>query len=99
MVKKKDSQSKKNWTFFSNHGHAIILLHRNPELTVREMAATIGITERALISILSDLQEYGCVNVKKEGRRNIYRISGSVKFRHTIEEDVTLGTLLNLFSK
>ena len=99
MPPKSPSKTEKQWTFFSNHGHTIILLHRNPELTVREMATTIGITERALLSILSDLQEYGCVSVKKEGRRNRYKVLGSAKFRHPIEGSVSIASLLQLFSK
>jgi hypothetical protein len=98
MAKKTTLKDNRNWTFFSNHGHAIILLHRQPELTVREMAIEVGITERALLSILHDLQEYGCISVKKSGRRNIYKILGSFKLRHAIEADLSLGQLLDLFS-
>ena len=89
----------KQWTFFSNHGHAIILLYQNPELTVREMSQIIGITERALLSILADLQEYGCLSVKKDGRRNRYKVLGSVKFRHSVESHMSLNHLLELFTK
>lgn len=99
MPPKKNPPIQKQWTFLSNHGHAIILLHQNPELTVREMANTIGITERALLSILADLQDYGCVSVKKEGRRNRYKVAPSLRFRHPIESDFTIGHLLNIFSK
>lgn len=99
MARKPTPQIPKQWTFFSNHGHAIILLHQQPELTVREMAQTIGITERALLSIMADLQEYGCITIKKEGRRNRYKILASVHFRHPIEADFTIGTLLKVFSK
>ncbi len=87
----------KNWNFFSNHGHAIILLHLNPDLTVREMAQKIGITERALISILTDLKEHGCLKIKKEGRRNIYEIDGQSHFRHSIEAHLSIGSVLKLF--
>lgn len=99
MPPKKNLPKQKQWTFLSNHGHAIILLHQNPELTVREMSQAIGITERALLSILGDLQDYGCLSVKKEGRRNRYKVSPSVRFRHPIESEVTIGHLLNIFSK
>ena len=99
MRPQKNPPKQKQWTFLSNHGHAIILLHQNPDLTVREMSQAIGITERALLSILADLQEYGCVTVKKEGRRNRYKVSASVRFRHPIESEFTIGHLLNIFSK
>lgn len=96
---KTQTQNEKHWTFFSNHGHAIVLIHKNNNLTVREMADTIGITERALLSILADLQDYGCISVQKEGRRNRYKVTPSVRFRHPIEADFSIGKLLDIFTK
>ena len=63
------------------------------------MALEVGITERALISILADLHEYGCISVKKSGRKNVYKIIGSLKLRHPIEAQLSLMQLLELFAR
>ena len=67
--------SEKNWTFLSNHGHVLVHLSRNPEALIREIAETVGITERSAQAILADLQEAGYVRVTKNGRRNSYKIN------------------------
>ena len=45
----------RKWTFFTNHGHVLVYLARHPDARVREIAAEIGITERATQAILADL--------------------------------------------
>jgi DNA-binding MarR family transcriptional regulator len=92
VVKRSD-----RWTFFSNHGHVIIYLTRYPSPTVREIALAVGITERAVISILTDLENYGCVTVNKSGRRNYYTVNDDLQFRHPVEKHVTLKSLLKIF--
>ena len=45
------------WTFLSNHTHVLISLHRDPDLTLREVANLVGITERSVQRILGELEE------------------------------------------
>lgn len=82
------------WTFLSNHGHVIVLLGQNPELTVREMAGRIGITERAVIRILGDLEAEGYVQIERVGRKNRYELDLSQTFRHPLEYHCEIGVLL-----
>lgn len=94
-TKKNINQSK--WTFFSNHGHAIILLTKKSDLTIREMAIEIGLTERAMIRIINDLVESGYVSVSKSGRRNSYRVNLKGRFRHPIEKSRNIGEIVTMF--
>ena len=50
----------------------LLCLHRNPRVRLRDIAQTVGITERAAQRIVSDLVEAGYVSRKREGRRNRY---------------------------
>jgi DNA-binding IclR family transcriptional regulator len=58
----------------TNHAHVLIQIARNPRSTVREIAQTTGITERAAHTILADLRESQIVAVQREGRKNVYRV-------------------------
>ena len=52
----------------------------DPEVRVRDIATTVGITERRAYGIVNDLAEAGCIIKEKEGRRNRYHIGELMKF-------------------
>lgn len=83
-----------DFTFLTNHSHVLICLASTSGLTLREVAAKVGITERAVIAIVRDLQAVRVVSVSKKGRRNIYRIHTNVHLRHPVEAHRTVGDLL-----
>lgn len=83
-----------NWTFLTNHSHVLVCLLRNPELTMREVARLVGITERATQRIIADLQAAGVVAVEKDGRRNRYSVDLSARLRHPLESSHSVGDLM-----
>jgi len=83
------------WTFLTNHTHVLVCLSRDPSTTVRNLALQVGITERSVQRILSDLEESGVVNRTKEGRRNRYDLNDLFQLRHPLEASHTLKDLLN----
>jgi len=87
------------WTLFSNHGHVLVCLARDPESRLRDVAVDVGITERAVQKIVRDLQDGGMVSVTKNGRRNSYRIHKKQTLRHDLEANCTLGNLVKLVNK
>jgi len=82
------------WTFLTNHGHAMVILARDPEARIRDIAQGIGITERAAQRIVGDLVDAGYLTRKKVGRRNRYGIDPSVPLRHPLEQEHGIGDLL-----
>ena len=88
----------REWTFLSNHGHVLIHLSRDPEARIRDIASSVGITERSAQAILADLEESGYVNITKIGRRNSYSINPRLKFRHPAEVGKPISALLKIFS-
>lgn len=88
-----------NWTLFSNHGHVLFCLSRNPQARLRDVAADVGITERAVQKIVRDLQDVDMISVTKNGRRNSYRIHHSASLRHDIEAGCTLKDLLKTVNR
>ena len=87
---------KQDWTFLSNHAHVLICLYRDPTIRLRDLAFNVGITERAVISIIEDLETVGIIVRTKEGRRNKYKIHESISLRHPLESHKTIGDLLKL---
>lgn len=83
------------FTYLTNHSHVLVALDTDPELRVRDLAVLVGITERAVQRILSDLEASGVVKIEKLGRRNRYRIVRSAKLRHPLEHHCSVGGLLD----
>jgi predicted transcriptional regulator len=88
-----------NWTLFSNHGHVLVCLSRDSEVRLRDVAADVGITERAVQKIVRDLQDGGMVSVTKNGRRNSYYIHKNQSLRHKLEAACTLKDLIKIVNK
>lgn len=83
------------WTFFSNHSHVLFCLAREPDLRLRDVAERVGITERAVQKIVSELEEAGALTRLRDGRRNRYLIHGDCALRHQVESHETLGSILS----
>lgn len=60
------------WTFLTNHAQVLLLLIADPGARTRELAEQIGITERAVQRIVSELIDEGYLTSTREGRRNRY---------------------------
>ena len=82
------------WSFLTNHTHILVCLMRDPTLTVRSLSYKVGITERSVQRILSELVEAGVVNRSREGRCNRYDVNLDFRLRHPLESDCTIGKLL-----
>jgi DNA-binding MarR family transcriptional regulator len=82
------------WTFLTNHSHVLLCLAADDSLRVRDLAEKVGITERAVLKILSELEAGGAIEREREGRRNRYRVLQRTKLRHRIEEHCTIGDLV-----
>jgi predicted ArsR family transcriptional regulator len=72
------------------------LIAQQPRITAREIASTIGITEKATRNIISDLVADGYVTKKKEGRRLRYRINPDLPLRNDIQRGRAVGDLLEV---
>jgi DNA-binding transcriptional ArsR family regulator len=83
------------WTFLTNHGHVLVCLAATPELRVRDIAERVGITERATLRILGDLEAAGYLEREREGRRTRYRPRLDRPLRHPVEAGLTVRTIVD----
>lgn len=86
----------RHWTFLSNHAHVLVCLALDPDSRLRDVAVSVGITERAVQKIVSDLEEAGVIVRERIGRRNSYRLDLDVPLRHALESHKSVGALLSL---
>lgn len=85
-----------HWTFLTNHAHVLLCVARQPEIRVRDMAQIVGVTERCVQRILSDLEEAGYVSRVHQGRRNYYVVHSELPLRHPVEQNHQVSVLLSL---
>ncbi len=95
-MKKKSSPAREpaSWTFLTNHAHVLICLFGDPEMRLRDVAAAVGITERAVQKIIAELVDAGLLERERQGRRNVYRIHAKLPLRHPVESHCTVQGLL-----
>jgi predicted transcriptional regulator len=84
------------WTFLTNHAHVLLCIARDPAVRLRDVASRVGITERAVQRIVTDLEAGGYLTVSKEGRRNRYHVHPERPLRHPLERARTVKALLEL---
>ncbi len=84
------------WTFLTNYGHVLLCLAADPEARLRDVAADVGVTERAVQRIVGDLEEAGYVRRSRQGRRNVYEIDPDQPLRHPVESHQAVRVLLAL---
>lgn len=93
-----ESDISKSWTFLTNHAHVLVCITHDPGIRVREIAARVGITERATQRIVADLAREGYIEKARIGRRTTYTINGRLPLRHPLEENREIGALLEVLS-
>ena len=93
-----EADASRGWTFLTNHAHALVCITRDPGIRVREIAARIGITERATQRIVADLAREGYIEKARVGRRTSYTVNGRLPLRHPVEDHREIGALLEALS-
>ncbi len=86
------------WTFITNHAAVLSSISHNPTITARELALEIGISERAIRRIISQLLAGDYIMKKKEGRRLRYQINPRAPMRHRANKDKPVGELLKVLN-
>ena len=82
------------WTFLTNHAIVLFFLAKHPLITGRELSGLIGITERSVRNIISDLESEGYIQKSKEGRQARYKTNPHLPLRHRTQKDKAIRILL-----
>jgi DNA-binding IclR family transcriptional regulator len=87
------------WSFLTNHARVLLCVAHDPGVRLRDIATTLGITERSAYGIVGDLTEGGYVvkeQDEKDGRRNRYQIQAHLPLGEPISRERTIGEVLDL---
>ncbi len=86
------------WSFLTNHARALVCIAHDPGVRLRDIATTVGITERSAYAIVTDLTAAGYVVKDKDtdGRRNRYQIQSHLPLPETIGRERTIGEVLEV---
>jgi DNA-binding IclR family transcriptional regulator len=82
------------FVFLTNHAHVLLLIARETDLRMRELATEVGITERAIQRIVEELTASGYLIVTKDGRRNRYQVREELSVGHRVASRRTVGELV-----
>ncbi len=86
------------WNFLTNHGRALLCIARDPHVRLRDIAASLGVTERRAYGIVTDLTEDGYVKKSKDGRRNRYQVQEHLPLPDVPEREQAIGQVLDLLN-
>ena len=84
------------WGFLTNHALVLLCIARDPGTRLRDIAATVGVTERSAFAIVSDLAAAGYIVKEKGGRRNRYRVEADLPLPESTDRSLAIGDLLAL---
>ena len=83
-----------DWSFLTTHARVLVCIAHDPGARLRDIAATLGITERRAHGIITDLAEAGYVVKQKDGRRNRYQIQAHLPLAERGTREPAVGEVL-----
>jgi MarR family len=87
-----------SWTFLTSHARVLLLVAHDPGVRLRDIAASLGISERSAFAIITDLVEAGYMVKEKTGRRNRYHIQAHLPPPEPTSQERTVGEVLALLT-
>lgn len=88
------STTEADWTFLSSHAHVLVCLAENPQAKLRDVADRVGVTERTVMRLITQLDRAGFLKRSRRGRGNHYEIIAREPLRHPLEARCSVDTLL-----
>jgi predicted transcriptional regulator len=80
--------------FLTNHAHVLACIAADPDMRLRDVALTVGITERTAAQIVNELEQAGYLTKTRDGRRNQYEVHEELPLRHPQHRHRTIGDLI-----
>jgi len=84
----------RDWSFLTNHARVLLCIAQDPGARLRDIAASLGVTERSAHGIITDLVDAGYVIKQRDGRRNRYQIDAGLPLREPGSREPAIGEVL-----
>jgi DNA-binding MarR family transcriptional regulator len=88
-----------SWTILTGHGHVLVEIARNPYARLRDISPVVGLTERTVQAIVTDLEAAGYLTRARTGRRTCYEVNRDRPFRHYAQNGLPIGPFLDLLAE
>jgi MarR family protein len=87
-----------DWGFLTTHARVLLCIAHDPGARLRDIAASLGITERSAHGIVTDLTQAGYLIRQKDGRRNRYQVQAHRPVPGPGTREPAIGEILALFA-
>jgi MarR family len=87
-----------SWGFLTTHARVLLCIAHDPEARLRDIAATLGVTERRAHGIVTDLTQAGYLIRQKDGRRNRYQVQAHLPLPGPGTREPAIGEIVALFA-
>jgi hypothetical protein len=85
-----------SWSFLTNHARVLLCIAHDPGARLRDIAASLGITDRSVYGIVIDLTAAGYVVKHRDGRRSRYQIQAHLPLPEPVSKEPAIGEVLAL---
>ena len=85
-----------SWSFLTNHARVLLCIAHDPGARLRDIAASLGITDRSVYGIVTDLTAAGYVVKHRDGRRSRYQIQAHLPLPEPVSKEPAIGEVLAL---
>lgn len=89
----------RDWRFLTNHGYVLLCVARSPGMRMRDIADSVGITERAAARIVAELVEGEYIARERRGTRNFYEVRAEAPMRHPLVQHHQIGEILAVLAQ
>ncbi len=93
-MKSSSGNSDHEWRFLTNHAQVLTCIGADPSVRLRDIAVTVGVTERTAAQLVDDLVQAGYLTKTRDGRRNTYQVHDELPLRHHLHRHHTVGDLI-----
>ena len=87
-----------SWNFLTNHARVLLCIAHGPGARLRDIGASLGITDRSAHGIATDLTAAGYVVKHKDGRRSRYQIQPHLPLPEPASQEPAIGEVLALLA-
>ena len=98
IFRKRYASEVASWSFLTTHARVLLCIAHDPGVRLRDIAASLDITERSAFGILTDLTEAGYVVKEKNGRRNRYHVQAHLPLPEPVGRERTVGEVLAILT-
>ena len=87
-----------SWGFLTTHARVLLCIAHDPDARLRDIAASLGVTERRAHGIVTDLTQAGYLIRQKDGRRNRYQVQAHLPLPGPGTREPAIGEIVALFA-